>query len=273
MQILIATGGSAHSDIALQFGASLMQSSNNQPRATVLMIIRQPTEQPQAEAVLAQACRPLGQTATPKIRVGHPAEEIIRETEEHPYNLVIVGERQHHGLVSRFLLGSTAERVVEHAACPVVIARGKVNSLRQILLCDSGANSHTLLNRFLTQLAPLFQAEVEITVLHVMSQISAGPGIAGQQLRAVAQQLIAEQTPEGELLQRDMNALAQQNIAARPKIRHGFVVDEILAETQSGNYDLVVIGAHQGQGWRHVLLDDLARKIIQKVDRPILVVR
>jgi nucleotide-binding universal stress UspA family protein len=50
-------------------------------------------------------------------------------------------------------------------------------------------------------------------------------------------------------------------------------VDEILAEARSGDYDLVVIGAHRGAGWERLLLDDLAHQIIEQMDRPVLVVR
>ncbi len=51
------------------------------------------------------------------------------------------------------------------------------------------------------------------------------------------------------------------------------VVDEILAEAQGGDYDLVVIGAHRGTGWERLLLDDLAQQIIEQMDRPVLVIR
>ncbi len=46
-----------------------------------------------------------------------------------------------------------------------------------------------------------------------------------------------------------------------------------MAEARSGDYDLVVIGAHPLEGWQHLLLDDLAREIITCLDRPVLVVR
>jgi len=38
-------------------------------------------------------------------------------------------------------------------------------------------------------------------------------------------------------------------------------------------YDLVVIGAHRDEGWQRFLLDDLARKIVVRLDRPVLVLR
>ena len=46
-----------------------------------------------------------------------------------------------------------------------------------------------------------------------------------------------------------------------PVVRHGLVVDEILAEALFGDYDLVVIGAHRKK-WQQFLLDNLARLII-----------
>jgi nucleotide-binding universal stress UspA family protein len=106
-----------------------------------------------------------------------------------------------------------------------------------------------------------------------MSQMTAGPGVRGKQLRASAEELIQEHTPEGELLERDMEILEQLNLRAQPKIRHGLVVDEILEEARSGNYDLVVIGAHRGAGWERFLLDDLAYQIIEQMNHPVLVVR
>jgi nucleotide-binding universal stress UspA family protein len=45
-----------------------------------------------------------------------------------------------------------------------------------------------------------------------------------------------------------------------------------LTEAKDGDYDLVIIGAHRREGWRGILLDDLARKIILQIDRSILVV-
>jgi nucleotide-binding universal stress UspA family protein len=274
VRILMATGGSPHSEATLRFGAHISGHMSTIP--TLLTVIRREKERPQADAILAHAARllkpavPIVQT---QIRIGHPAEEIIREVEEGDYNLVIVGERQRHDLVTRFLLGSTAVRVVEHAPCPVIIAKGKISPVRRILLCDSGVEDPSLLNRFIVQSAELIKGEEEVTVLHVMSQISAGPGIRGQQLRAGAEELMENQAPEGELLEQDVQLLEGLNLHPRPKVRHGLVVDEILAEARDGDYDLVVIGAHRGEAWRRILLDDLAHQIIVQLDRPVLVVR
>jgi len=243
---------------------------------TVLTVIKHEADYAQTNLILNHARQLLAseiQTVQTKVRVGHPAEEIIREAEEGGYDLLIVGEREHHKLMTRFLLGSTAGRVVEHAPCPVIVAKGQIGPLHRLLLCDSDVDHPSLVNRFTSQLAGLIRGDEKITILHVMSQIGAGPGVSGTQLRAAAETLMAEQTPEGRLLERDIHILEEVGVHPHPKVRHGLVVDEILAEAKEGDYSLVVIGASPGQGWRRILLDDLAHQIIVKMDRPILVVR
>ena len=276
MRILVASGGSYHSNIAVDFAAQILLASRTPHPPTVMTVLKHSGDHSQGLAIVDQARQTLanyGLTAHTCIRVGHPAEEIICQAEEDDYNLVIVGERQHHRLVTRFLLGSTAERVVEHAPCPVIIAKGHIMPIQHLLLCDSGADSPSLLVRFTTQFASLLKGNIEVAVLHVMSQISAGPGVPGKQLRAMANELINDQSPEGQLLEQDVHTLKQLNMTAYPIVRHGLVVDEILAEAQNGHYSLVAIGAHRGQGWRNILLDDLAHQVIARVDRPILIIR
>lgn len=274
MKILVATGGAPHSEAALRFAKHLLQP---QDRLTILTVAKQKSGQPYAKAILAQAQQ---QMALPEaqletvLRSGHPAEEIIREAEENEYELIIVGQRQHHGLITRFLVGATAERVIEHAPCPVVIASGQIGAVRRLLLCDSGFQEPSLIGRFVSQLPELLTPDKAFTILHVMSQISAAPHLPSVELRASADILLAAQTPEGKLLAQDQ-ALLQKYVAdVEPKVRHGRVVEEILAEAQAGQHDLVVIGAHRSEGgWRRILLDDLAQQIIAQIDRPILVMR
>ena len=55
------------------------------------------------------------------VRPGHAAELITRVAEEGGYDLVVLGHRGH--FVRDRLLGSTADRVAEHAHCPVMIVR------------------------------------------------------------------------------------------------------------------------------------------------------
>lgn len=289
MHVLIATNGSSNSDAALRLGSQIGRPGDEP--LTILTVIKRGAERPTVpvDAILARACE-IVQPGSPgvrtRVRFGHPAVEIVCEAEEGGCDLVIVGEQASRNLVMRTLVGSTTVRVVEHAPCPVVVAKGKIGPIRRILLCDSGSESPTIrlpsalsgkgpsvLSRFTALPLELLDGVEEIVVLHVMSQMSAGPGVKGIQLRSSIDELIEAGAPEGEMLQRDIYALERLGIRAQAKVRHGLVVEEILDEAQRGDYDLVVIGAFRGEGWQRILLDDLAHRIVVELDRPVLVVR
>jgi nucleotide-binding universal stress UspA family protein len=56
---------------------------------------------------------------------GQPHEELIKYAVVHSINLIVMGFRG-HGLVETLLVGSTADRVVHRAACPVLLVRPTV---------------------------------------------------------------------------------------------------------------------------------------------------
>lgn len=285
MCILIAIKDLSTDAATLRLGAGVARRAGKQ--AAILTVAKHDQDRQQVEAALARACKVLeeqGVEAETRLRYGHVATEIVREAEESKHDLAIVGAGQERNPVKRLLHGSTMVRVVEHAPCPVIVSKGTVSTIQRLLICDSGANSAlatansgaaipSLLNRFSVLPANLLPPESEIVILHVMSQIGAGPGVAGKQLRSHADELIRDHAPEGNLLAVDVQALQQLGIQARAKVRYGFVVDEILAEAQCGDYDLVVIGAYRGEGWQRILLDDQAHRIIVQMDRPVLILR
>jgi len=286
LRILIAIDGSPHGERTLRFCAQIVRRAGELP-IVLTVIDQQGDDSPTlADGVRTRARELLASSSVQvRVRTGQPAEEITQEAQEGNYDLVIVGRRPRRGLLARLLHNSTMMQVVERALCPVMVVQGKIGPIHHILLCDSGAGAEftgqslsysereSALGHFTAKLAEQVIGEAGVTVLHVMSQMSAGPGVRGMQLRAGAEELIEDQTLEGELLERDVDLLDRPGIHPHPKVRHGLVVDEILAESKGGDYDLVVIGAHRDQGWQRVLLDDLARRIVLRLDRPVLVVR
>jgi nucleotide-binding universal stress UspA family protein len=271
MRILIFTNGSLNNDPALLLGCRVLRRIDEPP---TLLTVVDPTldrHPPMTEAALAEACKVLGTLrARTRVRIGYFPDELLAEIKEGNYDLVILPEIKKSWILKR----TKMDKIVEQVSCPILVAKGKTGKpIRRILLCDSGASQESVLGRFTAKLATLLDGEEEITILHVMSQISAGPGVRGAQLRAEAESLIQEHTPEGDLLERDLQALQGFGLRTVPKVRHGLVIDEILAEAKSEDYDLVVIGAHRRQGWQGYLLDDLARKIMLQLDRPVLIVK
>ena len=55
-------------------------------------------------------------------KIGNPAAEILSTAETRDVELIVVGRRGLH-TIQRFLLGSVADRVVEHATCDVLVVK------------------------------------------------------------------------------------------------------------------------------------------------------
>jgi nucleotide-binding universal stress UspA family protein len=74
---------------------------------------------------LAAEARLMGREAgvelSVEVRAGHAAELISRVAAEGRYDLVVLGHRGH--FLRDHLLGSTADRVAQHAPCPVMIVK------------------------------------------------------------------------------------------------------------------------------------------------------
>ena len=271
MRVLVATSGTSEGDAAVHLGGIVSALAGGELR--LLHVIKQEADQDEAEALLLRA-QTLLDPAPPRvervIRSGQPAEEIALAAAEGRADLVVVGDHGQTGLARR-LLPPTAEQVLQRISCPLLIARGTPRPLRRVLICEA-RRQPSLLQSLPEAIGGLLARVEHVTLLHVMSQIAAAPGVVSWELQADAEALIREKTPEGALLAADLARLQALGVRPGAKVRHGRVVDEILDEAQGGDYDLLMIGAHQGGGWARFLLDDLAREIIGHSDRPTLVI-
>jgi nucleotide-binding universal stress UspA family protein len=291
MRILLCTGGSPHGQAALRLGASLAKGSPE--AATLLGVVERPGDRSLVERALEEGREWLAGAPEPRIqiRAGHASEEILAEATREPYDLLVVGTRGRRG-ITRFLLGSTAERIVRQATEPVLLVQGERDPVERMLICTAAGEPGLASVGFGGRVAHLVSAQV--TVLHVMSQVLATPVLphagalqvmpqtpappdepGGQfaDLKASAEQLMRDGTPEGMHLEQALGILAELPVPAEARVRHGLVIDEILAEIYEGDHDMVVVGSRPARGWTRFLLDDLGQQIIDCTDRPVLVVR
>jgi nucleotide-binding universal stress UspA family protein len=63
--------------------------------------------------------------ATCIVRTGSPHQEILAEASEKDVDMIVVATHGHSG-VEHMLFGSTADRIVRHAKCPVLTIRPEV---------------------------------------------------------------------------------------------------------------------------------------------------
>jgi len=63
-----------------------------------------------------------GAAVRPEVRVGPPARRIVEAAGEEDVDIIVMASRG-YGPLGQVLLGSTTERVLHHAPCPVMVVR------------------------------------------------------------------------------------------------------------------------------------------------------
>jgi nucleotide-binding universal stress UspA family protein len=270
MRILLCTNGSSHTARALEMGVRIAQRVAS---AVDILVVDEHDREKEARRMAETAAADLEETGIAvalRQRTGRVAEEVVRQAKAAPYDLVIIGSRGRRGVV-RLLLGSVALHVTEHAPVSVLVVKGHTRDLRQFLVCSSAGpvSEHTV--RFAGHLAWALGASV--TLLHVMSQLPLAKDAVPGDLEASAEELIRRNSREGIHLRRMLDLLTEEGQIGRAVVRHGLVLDEIIAEAREGRYDLLVTGAHVTPGLNARLVDNLSVDILLAANRPVLIVR
>ena len=132
--ILVAYDGSASASKAFSLGLELAEKYAADLR--VLTVARPPEfgSEVETEAVIENSKRHCHEILRPlhalagkiparfEVAVGHPAEQIVRHAEEWRADLIVVGHRG-RTFFERWLIGSVAKYVINHAACAVLVTR------------------------------------------------------------------------------------------------------------------------------------------------------
>ena len=211
------------------------------------------------------------------IRAGRPYEVIVGLAREINADLIALSTRGHSGL-KHLLLGSTAERVVRNAPCPVLVARkqkqkskvaSKSFAIRAILAptdlstCSlAGTEYAAFLARKLNATVCLFHAMYPYTNYVFVDR-------AGVRLSGLAEAM-------EETARQEMDALKQMDFLHRLTIQTevlpGAAVDEICAAAGEPDVDLIVISTHGRTGLKHALIGSVAEHVVRYAERPVLVV-
>jgi nucleotide-binding universal stress UspA family protein len=74
-------------------------------------------------------------------------------------------------------------------------------------------------------------------------------------------------------LDQGLQTLAAQGVQAQVSVRQGDALEQILAEAEEKEHDLIVIGGHLARTWADVPERDLATELVARARRPVLVVK
>jgi nucleotide-binding universal stress UspA family protein len=224
----------------------------------------------EAKAAAAEL-RAAGIPVTVYQRPGLVTRRLIGQASARDYDIVVIGSRGRRG-IRRLIAGSRACTVLGRLTTSVLVVKGEEHEeINDILLCSEAGPTSRATVEFAAKLARSLNAHV--TLLHVMSQVSLTRDARAADLEAEAEALMAGHCREGIHLEEMLELLSAEGVQAKPLVRHGLVVDEIIAEAQYGRYDMLVIGAHATPGIEGLLSSDLAKQIMLSANRPVLIIR
>jgi nucleotide-binding universal stress UspA family protein len=211
------------------------------------------------------------------VRSGRPYQEIVRLAREIDADVIALATRGHSGL-KHLLLGSTAERVVRSAPCPVLVVRKRKEkskaasnefAIRTILVpvdfstCSlAGLEYAAFLAKRLNATLRLFNVTYPYTNYVIADR--AGARFSG----------LAEAVEEAARI--EMDALKQMDflrgVQVQTEIRAGHAIEEICNAASQPEIDLIVTSTHGRSGFKHALIGSVAEHVVRYAECPVMVV-
>ncbi|MBM4133513.1 MAG: universal stress protein [Nitrospira sp.] len=218
-----------------------------------------------------------GLTGESRHVTGIPSLRIAQEATEVGADLVVLGTHGRTGL-AHVLLGSTAERVIASAPCPVLTVRmqreparpqtaAAIPSIRRLLVPVDFSDYSLEALEYAAQLAK--QCGAALTLLHVMEPVAYGLDFTlalGEDAQATRAGLEARLA--------DLAApLLAQGLAVEQHVRGGTPIDSILGWTSHQACDLIVMGTHGRRGLSHLASGSVAEAVLRRAPCPVLTVK
>ncbi len=220
-----------------------------------------------------------------QIRAGKAFDEICQAAAELSADLIICGTHGHRGM-ARLLLGSTAERIVQHATSPVLVVREHEREFVASRRRQTKLNRRSVrLNRILvgtdfsetfrdalaygTAFARQFGAELLLLNAIYPQYYAANAdyfpfdyGSLLDETRREAEKGMDEIEKSGSL----------GNISFRGRIEKGHPGEALVRVAEEEGADLIVVSTHGRTGLPHVLIGSTAQHVVRHANCPVLVI-
>lgn len=214
-----------------------------------------------------------------RIETGIPSEQVLAAAAAEDADLIIMGTAGKTGL-AHVLLGSTAERIIRTAPCPVLAVRmdrseaertgvstSRLASLDRIMVpvdfsdCSLDALEYAV--------AVAQRAQASVMLLHVLEPVSYGLDFTV----SIQAEREHERKTLTERLAGLVAALEAANVKSESLVRGGLPRDSILEAARAWSADLIVMGTHGRRGLSHALYGSVVESVLRKSHCPILTVR
>jgi len=235
------------------------------------------------EEVRAAALARLGETAvrlretggevSTHLGIGTPSQVILARAEDLPAVAIVMGTRGLTGL-RHLLLGSTTERVMHRAPCPVLSVhphdRGKHRPIRSILVpTDFSEDAEPAIDAAHRLLASLEQ-DARLVLVHAFNlpieYTAYGP------IPTSVNYLKDTGLESERRLEEIRERLLREGLAVETVAREGDPAEVIVDEAGKRGVDLIAMGTHGSSALRHLLVGSTATRVIQHAPCPVMTI-
>lgn len=269
MKTLICIRNLPYSEPTVRFG-SLIAGLEISP-VTLMTVIETEDKRKRAEKELAQARKLIKSVdVTVKIRVGRALQEILTESQEGSYDVIVVGSRDMDGLWDA-LFGTVTVKVAGQARSSVLVVKEIKPSLKRILMPIGGQQMSQRVVKAGARLAKA--ADAQVTIQFVADPVpTMYTGL--QAIEETLAELLQSDTPVSHHLRAMSQYLADEGVKADLEFMQGVASDEILRLARQGEYDLIVIGAPALQRpIKRLFIDRVTPHVVERAPCSVLVVR
>jgi nucleotide-binding universal stress UspA family protein len=219
------------------------------------------------------------------VLIGRPYLKICDFARELDAGLIVLATRGNTGL-ARVVLGSTAEKIIQFAPCPVLVTRQRKGRTKQerarkeaspglefsphtiLVPVDFSQNSLVGL-KYAAGFARIFGATLRL--FHAIFPPS--PIVIDRVNANVSGELDETRRANAQM---EMEALVSldflRGVPCQSAIRHGYAIQEICDEIQRADIDLVITSTHGETGFKHALIGSVAEHMVRYATCPVLVV-
>lgn len=230
-------------------------------------------------AVVGERLRNMGIEVTAKLLEDDPASAIVNYAEQHPDVAMVVMSTHGRGGLSRWLLGSVAEKVLHALPVPLLLVRSREDEIvppeftapeyKSLLVPLDGSGFAEQALDYAEKLAAVTGARLTLA-----TAVPEGP-VLGELVTPPALPTVWEDEANkmkaylGEVA----DGLRARGITVDTRVEYGLPADVLLHVADAVQADLVVMATHGRSGLPRLWLGSVAMKTVQVCHRPVLLVR
>jgi nucleotide-binding universal stress UspA family protein len=206
---------------------------------------------------------------------GDASEVVLEAAEKEKADLITMTTHGRSGIM-RWLLGSVADRVVQHSKVPVALIRVGGDkpvpsaAVERILVPLDGSEVSAGILPFVKEYAKLFGSS--LVLYHAVSPVGAYPGFETANAQVVGELLEDMQKEGAEMLSQTAERLKAEGFTAETAVSIELAADGILNAAEQSKAGLIAIGTHGRSGVTRTVLGSVANAVLRRSTLPVLLI-